>query len=129
MEGRERRLRMLLETSSLEYNFVLIDTPPSLGLLTLNALVAADSVLVPMQCEYYALEGLSSLLATIRKVKAVLNPGLEIEGLVLTMFDPRNRLSHEIAREVRQAFSRQRLQERDSAQRADCPRARVTASR
>jgi len=104
MEGRERRLRMLLETSSLEYNYVLIDSPPSLGILTLNALVAADSVLVPMQCEYYALEGLSSLLATIRKVKAALSPGLEIEGLVLTMFDSRNRLSHEIAREVRQHF-------------------------
>ena len=104
MEGRERRLRMLLGTSSLEYNYVLIDSPPSLGILTLNALVAADSVLVPMQCEYYALEGLSSLLATIRKVKAALSPGLEIEGLVLTMFDSRNRLSHEIAREVRQHF-------------------------
>ena len=104
MEGRERRLRLLLEATALEYNYVLIDSPPSLGILTLNALVAADSVLVPMQCEYYALEGLSSLLATIRKVKAALSPGLEIEGLVLTMFDSRNRLSHEIAREVRQHF-------------------------
>lgn len=104
MEGRERRLRLLLEAAALEYNYVLIDSPPSLGILTLNALVAADSVLVPMQCEYYALEGLSSLLATIRKVKNALSPGLEIEGLVLTMFDSRNRLSHEIAREVRQHF-------------------------
>jgi len=104
IEGRERRLRAMLEAASLEYNYVLIDTPPSLGILTLNALVAADAVLVPMQCEYYALEGLSSLLATIRKVKTALRPSLEIEGLVLTMFDPRNRLSHEIASEVRRHF-------------------------
>ena len=103
-EGREQRLRTLLESLVVEYNYVLIDTPPSLGILTLNALVAADTVLVPMQCEYYALEGLSSLLATIRKVKNALRPSLEIEGLVLTMFDPRNRLSHEIAGEVRRHF-------------------------
>jgi chromosome partitioning protein len=104
MEGREQRLSTLLEPIISEYNYVLIDTPPSLGILTLNALVAADTVLVPMQCEYYALEGLSSLLATIRKVKTALRPSLEIEGLVLTMFDPRNRLSHEIAGEVRRHF-------------------------
>jgi len=104
MEGRERRLKTLLETAALEYNYVLIDTPPSLGILTLNGLVAADTVLVPMQCEYYALEGLTSLLATIRKVKTALRPSLEIEGLVLTMFDSRNRLSHEIASEVRRHF-------------------------
>ncbi len=104
MEGRERRLRALLEPVRGEYNYVLIDTPPSLGILTLNALVAADSVLVPMQCEYYALEGLSALLGTINKVKAALRPGLEIEGLVLTMFDTRNRLSHEISAEVRKHF-------------------------
>jgi len=103
-EGREQRLRTLLESLVVEYNYVLIDTPPSLGILTLNALVAADTVLVPMQCEYYALEGLSSLLATIRKVKNALRPSLEIEGLVLTMFDQRNRLSHEIADEVRRHF-------------------------
>ncbi len=104
MEGRERRLRALLEPVRQQYNYVLIDTPPSLGILTLNALVAADSVLVPMQCEYYALEGLSALLGTINKVKAALRPGLEIEGLVLTMFDSRNRLSHEISAEVRKHF-------------------------
>jgi chromosome partitioning protein len=104
MEGREQRLLTLLGPMTAEYNYVLIDTPPSLGILTLNALVAADTVLVPMQCEYYALEGLSSLLATIRKVKNALRPSLEIEGLVLTMFDPRNRLSHEIAGEVRRHF-------------------------
>ncbi len=104
MEGRERRLRALLEPSYQEYNYVLIDTPPSLGILTLNALVAADSVLVPMQCEYYALEGLRSLLGTINKVKQALRPTLELEGLVLTMFDSRNRLSHEISDEVRKHF-------------------------
>jgi chromosome partitioning protein len=105
MEGRERRLRALLETVSSDYNYVLIDTPPSLGILTLNALVAADAVLVPMQCEYYALEGLSSLLATINKVRAALRPELQIEGLLLTMFDSRNRLSHEIAADVRRHFA------------------------
>jgi len=104
MEGRERRLKAELQAESHKYNFVLIDTPPSLGLLTLNALVAADSVLVPMQCEYYALEGLSSLLATVRRVKSVLNPELELMGVVLTMFDPRNRLSHEISLEVNKHF-------------------------
>jgi chromosome partitioning protein len=103
-ERRERRLSTALEAVSQDYNYVLIDTPPSLGLLTLNALVAADSVLVPMQCEYYALEGLTSLLATINRVRTVLKPGLQIEGLVLTMFDTRNRLSHEVAREVREHF-------------------------
>ena len=105
MAGRERRLRALLYGVRDKYNFVLIDTPPSLGLLTLNALVASDTVLVPMQCEYYALEGLTSLLGTIKRVKEQLRPSLEIEGLVLTMFDSRNRLSHEIAREVRDHFA------------------------
>ncbi len=104
MPGRERRLRALLYGVRDEYNYVLIDTPPSLGLLTLNALVASDSVLVPMQCEYYALEGLTSLMGTIKRVKEQLRPALEIEGLVLTMFDSRNRLCHEIAREVREHF-------------------------
>jgi chromosome partitioning protein len=104
MEGRERRLLALLGAEARQYNYVLLDTPPSLGLLTLNALVAADSVLVPMQCEYYALEGLTSLLGTIGRVQSRFRPTLEIEGLVLTMFDARNRLSHEISREVRQHF-------------------------
>ncbi|HZO80639.1 MAG TPA: AAA family ATPase [Candidatus Binataceae bacterium] len=104
LEGRERRLKAELEAQSPQYNYVLIDTPPSLGLLTLNALVAADAVLVPMQCEYYALEGLSSLLATIRRVNGALNPKLELMGVVLTMFDARNRLSHEISLEVQKHF-------------------------
>jgi chromosome partitioning protein len=104
MEGRERRLMDLLAPIRHEYAFILADTPPSLGLLTLNAMVAADSVMVPMQCEYYALEGLSALLGTVTRVRKVLNPGLQIDGLVLTMFDSRNRLSHEIAREVNKHF-------------------------
>jgi len=104
MEGRERRLKDILTPVREDYAFILIDTPPSLGLLTLNAMVAADSIMVPMQCEYYALEGLSALLGTITRVRKALNPSLEIEGLVLTMFDARNRLSHEIARDVNQHF-------------------------
>jgi chromosome partitioning protein len=104
MEGRERRLKDLLAPIRDEYAFIMVDTPPSLGLLTLNSLVAADSVMVPMQCEYYALEGLSALLSTITRVRRALNPGLQIDGLVLTMFDARNRLSHEIAREVNKHF-------------------------
>ncbi len=103
-EGRERALKRILDPVRDRYAFIIVDTPPSLGLLTLNSLVAADSVLVPMQCEYYALEGLTALLETIRRVRASLNPKLEIEGLVLTMFDARNRLSHEIGREVQKYF-------------------------
>jgi chromosome partitioning protein len=107
MEGRERMLAAAVGRVAENYNYVLIDTPPSLGLLTLNALVAAQSVLVPMQCEYYALEGLTSLMGTIRRLNSALNPALGLEGLVLTMFDGRNRLSHEVAREVREHFSAQ----------------------
>jgi chromosome partitioning protein len=103
-EGRERVLKQILAPVRDDYEFVIVDTPPSLGLLTLNALVAADSVIVPMQCEYYALEGLSALLETIKRIRASLNPRLQIDGLVLTMFDARNRLSHEIAREVEKHF-------------------------
>jgi chromosome partitioning protein len=99
-DRREWRLAELLKPLRDDYALILVDTPPSLGLLTLNALAAADSVLVPMQCEYYALEGLSALLNTIDKVRKGLNPKLRIDGIVLTMFDARNRLSHEIAREV-----------------------------
>jgi len=104
IEGRELRLRALVESARDKYNYVLIDSPPSLGLLTLNALVAADTVLIPLQCEYYALEGLSALLGTIQRVKQALNPRLEVEGIVLTMFDSRNRLSRDIEHEVRGHF-------------------------
>ncbi len=103
-EGRERVLKEILAPVLDDYEFVIVDTPPSLGLLTLNALVAADSVIVPMQCEYYALEGLSALLGTIKRIRTSLNSKLQIDGLVLTMFDARNRLSHEIAREVEKHF-------------------------
>jgi len=103
-EGRERVLQQMLAPIRDDYEFIIVDTPPSLGLLTLNALVAADSVIVPMQCEYYALEGLSALLGTIKRIRASLNQSLQIDGLVLTMFDARNRLSHEIAREVEKHF-------------------------
>jgi len=103
-EGRERVLREMLAPVRDDYEYIIVDTPPSLGLLTLNALVAADSVIVPMQCEYYALEGLSALLGTIKRIRSSLNSRLQIDGLVLTMFDARNRLSHEIAREVEKHF-------------------------
>ena len=87
-----------------EFEYVFIDCPPSLGLLTVNALTAADRVLVPLQCEYYALEGLTHLMATIDRVKNGMNPSLEVEGIVLTMFDPRNNLAHQVADEVKKHF-------------------------
>jgi chromosome partitioning protein len=101
--GRAYRLRDALRESRADmgFDYVLIDCPPSLNLLTVNALVAADAVLVPMQCEFFALEGLSQLLGTIEQVRAGLNPHLEIQGVVLTMFDRRNSLSAQVAREVR----------------------------
>ncbi len=101
MERREFRLRDALSASPLDYDYVLIDCPPSLGLLTLNALVAANAVLVPLQCEFYAPEGLSHLIRTIERVKRHLNPSLEIQGIVLTMFDKRNNLSDLVAAGVR----------------------------
>jgi chromosome partitioning protein len=104
LDQREFRLRQALDAATSGYDYILIDCPPSLGLLTLNALVAADSVLVPMQCEFYALEGLSSLVRTIERVKQTLNPTLEIQGVVLTMFDKRNNLSNLVAADVRDHF-------------------------
>jgi chromosome partitioning protein len=101
VEGRERRLRRLLGEISDRYDYLLIDCPPSLGLLTVNALTAADSVLIPLQCEYYALEGLTQLLATLDLVRDHLNPELALKGVVLTMFDGRTRLSADVATEVR----------------------------
>lgn len=102
MERREYRLQDALVAMSSKYNYVLIDCPPALGLLTLNALVAADAVLVPLQVEFYALEGLSHLLGTIERVKRSFNPRLQVQGIVLTMFDKRNSLSELIARDVRE---------------------------
>lgn len=104
MDQREYRLRDAMTEIDLPYDYVLIDCPPALGLLTLNALVAADAVLVPLQCEFYALEGLSHLIRTIERVKRAFNPALEIQGVVLTMFDKRNNLSDMVAADVRGFF-------------------------
>lgn len=104
LDRREHRLREALASVRGAYDFIFIDCPPSLGLLTVNALTAADSVLVPMQCEYYALEGLSALLQTIDLIRSSLNPELSIEGVVLTMFDARTTLTHQVADEVRAHF-------------------------
>jgi chromosome partitioning protein len=101
IEQRERRLAALIDPLRGSYDYLLIDCPPSLGLLTINALTAADSVLIPIQCEYFALEGLGQLLATIRLVTDHLNPRLNVKGAVLTMFDARTRLSAEVGDEVR----------------------------
>jgi chromosome partitioning protein len=101
VEQRERRLARALREVATGYDYVLLDCPPSLGLLTVNALTAADSVLIPIQCEYYALEGLTQLIATIHLVRDHLNPDLEIKGVVLTMYDARTRLSSDVAAEVR----------------------------
>lgn len=101
---REFRLRDALREVSDQYDFILIDCPPSLNMLTVNALVAAQSVIIPMQCEYYALEGLSALLATIDKIREAHNRALTIEGLLLTMYDPRNNLASEVAAQLNQHF-------------------------
>lgn len=103
-DERERILQKSMYSIKDKFLYILIDCPPSLGLLTLNALVAADSVIIPVQCEYYPLEGLSLLLRTLRDVRSSFNPDLEIEGILLTMFDARNNLSHEVAQEVRKHF-------------------------
>lgn len=103
-KGRERLLANKLEAVKDDYDFIIIDCPPSLGLLNTNALTAADSVIIPVQCEYYALEGLTQLLSTIRLVQKLFNPDLKIEGVLLTMFDVRTRLSVEVQQEVRKYF-------------------------
>src|SRR3984893_2196989 len=104
MTGREFKLRNALKPVREDFDVILIDCPPSLNMLTLNALVAADSVMVPMQCEYYALEGLSSLVQTIEQIRTSINPDLEIEGLLRTMFDPRNNLANEVAAQLIEHF-------------------------
>jgi len=101
---REQRLKAALSEVEGEYDFILVDCPPALSLLTVNALTAAHAVMIPMQCEYYALEGLSDLLNTIKKVRAHLNPQLEIEGLLRTMYDPRNTLAHQVSEQLKQHF-------------------------
>ena len=101
---REGRLRGVLTPLRAAFDYILIDCPPSLGLLTLNALVAADAILIPLHCEYFALEGLADLVGTLRRVRAVLNPELEIEGVLLTMFDERTNLGQQVATDVRQFF-------------------------
>ncbi len=101
---RERRLKEAIRPIQDQYDFILIDCPPALNLLTVNGLCAAQAVMIPMQCEYYALEGLSDLVQTIKKVRAGLNPGLEIEGLLRTMYDPRNTLAQQVSDQLQQHF-------------------------
>mgnify|MGYP001431376737 FL=1 len=101
---REERLRMFLASVRGEFDYIFVDCPPSLGLLTLNALVAADAALIPLHCEYFALEGLADLVGTMRRVRVALNPGLDIEGVLLTMFDDRTNLGQQVASDVRQFF-------------------------
>lgn len=96
-QDRESRLRSALENAKNKYDYILIDCPPSLNMLTLNALVAAQSVMIPMQCEYYALEGLTALLETVNKIQATVNSELQVEGLLRTMFDPRNNLANDVS--------------------------------
>ena len=104
IEDREKRLRNLLKSMDKRYDFIIIDCPPSLGFMTVNALVAADFLIVPLQCEYFAMEGLGYLLNTVRLVKAKLNPDLALGGILLTMFDPRNLLSHRVTEDVKKHF-------------------------
>lgn len=105
--AREGKLRGVLAQISAEYDYIIIDCPPSLGLLTVNALTAADSVLIPLQCEFYAMEGLSQLMKTIRLIQKQLNPELKVLGILLTMFDGRNNLSHQVSEQMRTHFGDQ----------------------
>ncbi len=108
LANRERRLRALVHSLRDRFDYVFIDTPPSLGLLTLNALVAADAVLIPLNCEYFALEGLADLVATLRRVRASLNPSLDVAGVLMTMYDERTNLGQQVARDIR-AFFQERV--------------------
>ena len=105
MDARESRLSQCLAGVRDKYDYILLDTPPSLGLLTLNALVAADAVIVPLHCEYFALEGIADLVATIRRVRASLNPNLDILGVLLTMYDDRTNLGQQVASDIRSFFA------------------------
>jgi chromosome partitioning protein len=102
--GRELRLRLALESVQDRYVYIIIDCPPSLNMLTVNALVAADAVIIPTQCEYYALEGISALLETVEKIRRILNPKLRVEGLLRTMFDPRNNLANQVSQQLLKHF-------------------------
>jgi chromosome partitioning protein len=104
LPNRERRLQQLLAPIRDSFDVIFIDTPPSLGLLTLNALVAADAVLIPLTCEYFALEGLADLVATLRRVRGTLNPSLDIAGVLLTMYDERTNLGQQVAKDIREFF-------------------------
>jgi chromosome partitioning protein len=104
LEGRDQRLARLLDPLRADFDYIFIDTPPSLGLLTLNALVAADTILIPLNCEYFALEGIADLLATVDRVKDALNPRLEIEGVLMTMYDDRTNLGQQVSANIREFF-------------------------
>jgi chromosome partitioning protein len=104
LPNRECRLRDFLQPLRDRFDFIFVDSPPSLGLLTLNALVAADAVLIPLNCEYFALEGLADLVATLRRVRAALNPSLDIAGVLMTMYDERTNLGQQVARDIREFF-------------------------
>ncbi|HAR97953.1 MAG TPA: chromosome partitioning protein ParA [Syntrophus sp. (in: bacteria)] len=104
LPDREKKLRALVRELETPYEFIILDCPPSLGFMTLNALVAADALIIPLQCEYFAMEGLGHLLNTLRLVKARLNPSLQLGGILLTMFDTRNLLSHRVSEDVRRHF-------------------------
>jgi chromosome partitioning protein len=108
LPNREHRLRDVLNPLRTQFDYIFVDTPPSLGLLTLNALVAADAVIIPLNCEYFALEGLADLVATLRRVRAAFNPDLDIAGVLLTMYDERTNLGQQVARDIR-AFFEQRV--------------------
>ncbi len=110
LSGRETRLKNALATVAARYDYIIIDCPPSLSLLTVNALVAADSVLIPLQCEFYAMEGLSHILKTLQLVQRGLNPALSIEGILLTMYDGRNNLARQVSEEIRAHFPRETFQ-------------------
>ena len=108
LPNRESRLKLVLDALRPQFDYIFVDTPPSLGLLTLNALVAADAVLIPLNCEYFALEGLADLVATLRRVRTSLNPQLDIAGVIMTMYDERTNLGQQVAREIR-AFFQERV--------------------
>ncbi len=107
LDARERRLAHVLAPLAAEFDYIFVDSPPSLGLLTLNALVAADAVLIPLNCEYFALEGIAELMATIDRVRAALNPRLAIEGVLLTMYDDRTNLGQQVSANIREYFGEQ----------------------